>query len=792
VANKYAFTSGKHHLSGSWDVLDLGGLNRPTFLSAFTKVNSVIATKPCWLGAVGDHFLADSPKLASIQFLNMSFKFVGHYLLRNSGVTSIDLGGLHVASVGNDCFRGCSNLTSVVATSPCKLDKLGNGFLADTPKLAAINFANVSFTSVGSDVLRNSGVATIDLGGLEIKTFNYYADSFSCLASISTCGQDQNKDSLASCIYLTSVIASAPCSLGEVGNGFLADTPQLASIKFFNMSFTSIGAYLLRNSGVTSIDLGGLHVASVGNDCFRGCSSLASVVATSPCKLDKLGDGFLRGTSKLESINFANMSFTSVGWRLLYDSGMTTLDLGGLQVASLGKWALRSCANLTSVLSTAPCSLGTVGDGFLADTPKLAKISFANMSLTSIGQDLLRNSGIPSLDVGGLHVAMLGNHAFAGCSNLVSVIATTPCTLGAVGDHLLADTPKLASMTFANMSVTSMGSWLLCNSGVVKIDLGGLNVDSMGQFAFLYCCNLASVFASSPCRIGKASYGILSNTPSWEGERVPGDTFKFASITFGNMSFASIGRDLMRKANITALDFGGLELASLGCHALQGCCRLTSVVATSPCCLGTVGDRFLADTAKLASISFVNMSFTTIGCDLLRNSGVATIDLGGLKVKTLSPHAFSDCSNLTEVVATMPCTVRKVGKGFLANTPKLRTICFANMAFQQVGSYLLRYSGVVVVDLAGLQLESLGRCALNSCANLTSVIASAPCTLGEVGPRFLFGSLNVLPVDYRNIAVTVAFPRARFVPRAPSLLDDDNVQGTDESSISRRSSSTPA
>jgi hypothetical protein len=169
------------------------------------------------------------------------------------------------------------------------------------------------------------------------------------------------------------------------------------------------------------MDLGGLRLISVGNYAFAHCINLTSIVASSPCTLGVVKPGFSTGTFKLTSFSFANMTITSLADGPLYNAGIATLDLGGLRLVSLGSYAFAQCQNLTQVSATSPCSLGIVGDSWLASTPKLSAFSFHNITVVSIGDDMLAHSGVAQVDVGGLRDVRIGATQ---CLHLARVIAT--------------------------------------------------------------------------------------------------------------------------------------------------------------------------------------------------------------------------------------------------------------------------------------------------------------------------------------------------------------------------------
>ncbi len=246
------------------------------------------------------------------------------------------------------------------------------------------------------------------------------------------------------------------------------------------------------------VELSGVHLSSLGDIAFRGCNDLTSMTATSPCTISIIGSSFLASTPKLSSFNFNNISTTTLGECVLQQSGIVSLDLGGLQLKSLGYGAFQDCRSLTSVTATSPCTLGVVGSSFLAYTPKLSSLSFGNISMTTLGDYALYQSAIVELDLGGLQLCHVGSHAFQHCHDLTSVSATSPCTLGLVRRNFLANTPKLLTFSFHNISFHFIDTGLLEGSGVVEVDVGGVGEATICDTR---CPQLRRVIATAPTTV---------------------------------------------------------------------------------------------------------------------------------------------------------------------------------------------------------------------------------------------------------------------------------------------------
>jgi hypothetical protein len=332
---------------------------------------------------------------------------------------------------------------------------------------AVVAFHCLARGDAPNDWFKASPMTKVELAGLHLDSVGYCA--------------------LSDSANLTSVTAPLPCTLGDVNADFLARTPKLTTFSFHNIRITTLRSRALYNSGIVTLDLDGLHLTapsgtattSLGNGAFQ-CPNLTSVVVTSPCALGAVGDYFLAKTPKLSSFSFSKIDVLRLGPDLLTGSGLVTLDFDGLQLTSLGDCAVNQCPNLTSVSSTSPCRLGIVGSDFVANSPKLLTMSFSNISIAALGHRALNNSGICTLDLGGLHLTSLGDFAFRCCRSLTSVFASSPCTLGVVGSHFLSHTSSLTSLSFHNISITTLQSFALTQSGLVSLDFGGLHLTPSG------------------------------------------------------------------------------------------------------------------------------------------------------------------------------------------------------------------------------------------------------------------------------------------------------------------------
>ena len=228
-------------------------------------------------------------------------------------------------------------------------------------------------------------------------------------------------------------------------------------------------------------------------------------------------------------------------------------------VTSIGAFAFYRCISLTSV--TIP------------------------NSVTSIGHDAFRNSGLDSVTIGN-SVTSIGFEAFYGCSGLTSV--TIPNSVTSIGGSAFYNCGGLTSVTIPN-SVTSIGGSAFCECNrLISVTIPN-SVTSIGNMAFAYCRGLTSVtIGNSVTSIGNYAFcycrGLTSVTIPNSVTSIGHDAFyecsSLDSVTIGN-SVTSIGYEAFYNCSgLTSVTIPN-SVTSIGYWAFRGCSGLTSIVSNA-------------------------------------------------------------------------------------------------------------------------------------------------------------------------------------------------------------------
>ena len=246
-------------------------------------------------------------------------------------------------------------------------------------------------------------------------------------------------------------------------------------------------------------------VTSIGDDAFKGCTSLTSV--TIPDSVTSIGWDAFAGCTSLTSVTIPD-SVTSIGRHAFQNcTSLTSVTIPN-SVTSIGMSAFDGCESLTSV--TIPDSVTSIGNAAFYNCTSLTSVTIPD-SVTSI--DVNAFAGCTSLTSVTIpdSVTSIGEWAFDGCTSLTSV--TIPNSVTSIGDSAFSDCTSLTSVTIPN-SVTSIRSQAFdgCRS-LTSVTIPD-SVTRIGDWAFNNCESLTDIYftgtesAWNSIAIGVANYAL--------------------------------------------------------------------------------------------------------------------------------------------------------------------------------------------------------------------------------------------------------------------------------------------
>ena len=336
----------------------------------------------------------------------------------------------------------------------------------------------------------------------------------------------------------TNITIPSSYSIAEDGTFIEGDDYQITRIgEDAFRGCTNLTSVVLSN-GITSIESSAFRecssllsivipnsVTSIGSSAFWGCTSLNSIVI--PDNVTSINSSTFRLCDSLTSITIPS-AITAIGMYAFYDCGnlKTVLFEDGSQLSNINGYAFQLCESIISINLENCLSLQSIGDAAFQGCTGLTSIIIPP-SVETIGSHAFVSCNFTSVVFEeDSHLTSIGSSAFSSCSSLTSI--TIPASVTSIGSQALWECNSLTSIEVdpANTAYSSDEYGVLFNKDkttLIQYPAGNTctsytipdSVLSIDSYSFTSCNNLELItIPASVTSIGYRSFAYCGNLGS--------------------------------------------------------------------------------------------------------------------------------------------------------------------------------------------------------------------------------------------------------------------------------------
>ena len=439
-------------------------------------------------------------------------------------------------------------------------------------------------------------------------------------------------------------------------------------------------------------------VTGIGHRAFRNCAKLVNVnIPSNKTVGTYIGDFAFKGCSLLEEVTIGE-GVTSIGHQAFWNCpNLTTVHFNAINCTNM----MTTYNNGTSDLSLSPFNSGDDENSYPAITTltigdNVTRIpEYAFYHANSISNNLI----IPS------SVQYIKKSAFEYCNKIPGLSFAEDAQLVSIGQEAFYYCENIhGTLRFPN-SLTEIGGWAFCLSGLLSKIIIPSSVTSIGTSAFNSCNR-------DGYQVGYRLIVEIAGNPT-SGTTIGNDAFRNSDIvelTIGD-GVTSIGNGAFWKCQyLTTVHFNAINCTSMKTTYTDGdnnyyrsAFNSGEDLTTGPVITTlTIGENvtnipgYAFYDCQTASVQLNIPNVTAVGDGAFYNCSLATdLNLGN-SVVTIGMKAFENCNNIT-------------GDLIIPNT----TTFIGASAFCDAG-----LNGMLVL---GQNVNSLGAAAFKNC-NFTSII----------------------------------------------------------------------
>lgn len=535
-----------------------------------------------------------------------------------TSLKKVDLTNCKTITVDSLAFSGCSALAEVV-----KMQSIGSMY-------SRAFSGCTSLTSVDLTKLHKAESNVFEgCTSLETVTTDYYT-SF-------------GNGMFTGCTSLREIVLNMPI----VPSNAFRDCTNLEKVDFGSQT-TNINYFINSEafSGCTSLAQVNFYnntITRIGDQAFVDCTSLSNITLPQGTNLGasvfsaNTTISYVGGSYETDNFGAIYLNNTLVLAPKVIPAGFAIRE----ETTAIAQYAfsgttLASDANDTL---TIPDSVISLGEGVFA----LSAFKTVNLGrgITQIPAHTFDSVKITTFTVNST-ITSIGDYAFAGCTDLTSLVFEGTSSLASIGNYGFAQS-SLSNLTLP-ASVKSIGDYCFAESKLNSVDLG--SVETMGDYAFVSCEELVTVTTGGALEeVSAFAFALCPNLKNVTlGDRVD---------VLASYSFAAC--EALETINLKNVRVVG-ESAFYNDASLVTVENLSSLIS--------IGDRAFALTSINGTLDLANVTY--IGSFAFYSEAeTAYSSITIPKVVVIGNYAFfgNDATTLA-----LPATLEYLGDGAFANS----------------------------------------------------------------------------------------------------------------------------
>lgn len=280
------------------------------------------------------------------------------FVVKGELVIPDTVGGYPVQVIGNQAFRDCTSLTSLIIPDGVKIDK---GAFSKCTALKSVTFMGSAYISGSDFTVSNAFYGCENIDYINIKDLTKWCSEanvgnpshmFNHAKSLYVNGEPVTEiavpygvtkicnSAFRGCQSITSV--AIPDSVKSIGNFAFEGCTGLTNVKFGD-SVGTIGSSAFKDCICLSDITFNNNLKTIGDDAFSGCTSITSLAI--PDSVDEIGSYAFKGCSSLISVKLPYLQNVLTG--IFQDC--TSLTSITIPSGRIWNHILEGCTNLTSV-----------------------------------------------------------------------------------------------------------------------------------------------------------------------------------------------------------------------------------------------------------------------------------------------------------------------------------------------------------------------------------------------------------------------------------------------------------